>query len=81
LLHCRIVIPLLVQIVPVLAVDGVLLERVDADLLRKVDGQDIKISLVEDLELLLKALLTVSINLSIVSGRPFIELSGIPFHL
>jgi hypothetical protein len=81
LLHCGVVISFLIKIISVPAVYGVLLIRVDTDLLRQVDGQDIEVALVKDLESLLKALLSVPINLSNISIFDIRFAACLPFHL
>ena len=47
------------QIITVLAENHVTLSSVDAGFLGKVDSKDIEVTLIEDLELLLQALLVI----------------------
>jgi hypothetical protein len=63
LLHGCIIIASLVQEVTVLAVDGILLQRIDANLLRKVDCKNVEIALIKNLELLLEALFPIAEDL------------------
>lgn len=65
LLHSSIIIPALVQEIAVLAVNGVLLQCIDADFLCKIDGQNVEIALVENLQSLLEALLAISKQLKL----------------
>lgn len=53
LLHRRIVIPFLIQVITVLAEDHVLLCNIDSGLLREVNRKDVQVALEEDLEFLL----------------------------
>lgn len=53
LLHSRVIVPTLIQKVAVLAVDGILLKRIDANLLRKIDRQYVEVALVKNLQSLL----------------------------
>ena len=41
LLHCRIIVALSMQIVPILAEDGITLSNVDTSFLREIDSQDV----------------------------------------
>lgn len=63
LLHCRVVVSLLIQEVAVLSEDDILLDLVGTKLLGQVDGVDVEIPLVENLQLLLEALLLISVQL------------------
>jgi len=63
LLHGRVVIATLIQEIPILAVDGVLLQWVDANLLRKIDSKNVEIAFIEYFKPLLEALLSVSKDL------------------
>lgn len=67
LLHSSVIVSTLVQEVAVLAVDGILLKRINADLLRKIDSQDVEVSLVEDFQPLLQTLLAIPEDLHNVS--------------
>lgn len=60
LLHSRIVVAALVQEITVFAIDGILLQWIDANLLRKIDSQDVEITVVEYFKSLLEALLPIS---------------------
>lgn len=67
LLHSSIIVTTLVQEVAVLAINGILLKRVDANLLRKIDRQNVEIALVKDLQSLLQTLLAIPEDLHNVS--------------
>ncbi len=54
LLHRCVIVTFLVEVVPILSVDYVLLCDVYASFLGKINGQKIKVSLVEDVKLLLQ---------------------------
>lgn len=57
----------MIQKVAVLAVDDILLKRIDANLLRKIDSQYVEVTLVKNLQPLLQALLAISKDLHNVS--------------
>lgn len=59
LLHGCVVIPTLIQKIAVFAIDGILLQRIDANLLSKVDSQDVEVAFIENFKPLLKTLFPV----------------------
>jgi hypothetical protein len=63
LLHGSVVIAALIQEITVFAIDGILLQWIDANLLRKIDGQDVEIALIKYFKPLLEALLPISKDL------------------
>lgn len=70
LLHSCIIITTLVQEITVLAVDGILLQRINSNLLRKVDRKNVKIALIKDLELLLETFFPIAEYLENVKMTP-----------
>ena len=63
LLHGGIVVSPLIQEVSILAIDGILLQRIDSNLLREVDCQNVKIALVQNFKLLLQCLFPITEDL------------------
>lgn len=70
LLHGRIIVAFLVKKITILAIDGILLQRIDSGLLRQIDGENVKIALIKNFEFLLQTLLPIAQYLYEVNGIP-----------